>query len=139
MKLGESINRRSFLEERLDALQSRLTRDCEQGQPETHLIEEMLVITEELSILDDSISFTKNQVCVSGKSIAGYEHREKRFSKLAYLIENANVGGNVHARERVDGLRSAANSDFVLAQIVNWTVDLQSPDISKSENTKKED
>jgi len=133
MRLGEALLERSFLEEQLNRLKSRLAHEVEAGRPTSHLLDEMQRIAGFVRDMEIAINWTEQQVALSGVPLAAYKSRVKHLLGLADAMELANT-------ERADKLRDAAHKDNRVFEAALWLVDLQVPVSSApaKENTTKE-
>jgi hypothetical protein len=130
MKLGEAIRRLDHLELHLERLGARLLDDHGEGRPLGHLTSEIETIANRARDLKASIDWTRQQIAVDGVPIGTY------VAKREYLLKQADVLFEVSTpdlRAKVDELVQAANEVDVIIQTVNWSVDLQVPEITVTE------
>jgi len=138
MKLGEAIARLEHLELHLKCLASRLTHDHEEGRPLAPILSEVETIANRARDIKASIDWTRQQIAVDGVPIGTY------VVKREYLLKMADVLFEVSTpdlRAKVDELVQAANEVDVIIQTVNWSVDLQVPEITvpEEETTPEEE
>jgi hypothetical protein len=138
MKLGEAITRLEHLDLHLKRLASRLTSDHEEGRPLTPIVSEVESIANRARDIKASIDWTRQQIAADGVPIGTY------VVKRDYLLKMADVLFEVSTpdlRAKVDELVQAANEVDVIIQTVNWSVDLQVPEITvpDEETTPKEE
>jgi len=127
MKLGEAITRLEHLDLHLKRLASRLTSDHEEGRPLTPIMSEVESIANRARDIKASIDWTRQQIAADGVPIGTY------IVKRDYLLKMADVLFEVSTpdlRAKVDELVQAANEVDVIIQTVNWSVDLQVPEIT---------
>jgi len=127
MKLGEAITRLEHLDLHLERLASRLTSDHEGGRPLTPILSEVESIANRARDIKASIDWTRQQIAADGVPIGTY------VVKRDYLLKMADVLFEVSTpdlRAKVDELVQAANEVDVIIQSVNWSVDLQVPEIT---------
>jgi hypothetical protein len=136
LKIGEAILERDHLDERLDALESRLTDDLAKGSPLTHLLEEIEQTSSRALALQDSIDWTLQHLAVSQKPLGTYLNKSEHLERISALLEK---GASSTLREKIDQLREAKKSTDVLIQTIYWAYDLQIPEIQASEEPKEEE
>ncbi len=127
MKLGEAVTRLEHLDLHLKRLASRLTSDHEEGRPLTPILSEVESIANRARDIKASIDWTRQQIAADGVPIGTY------IVKRDYLLKMADVLFEVSTpdlRAKVDELVQAANEVDVIIQTVNWSVDLQVPEIT---------
>ena len=127
MKLGESITRLVQLEERLECLGSRLLREHEEGRPLNHIILEIESVANRARDIKASIEWTRQQIIIGGIPLGTYS------AKLDYLLKMADLLYDVHTPDlmaRLDELVTEADEIAVVIETVNWSVDLQVPEVT---------
>ncbi|KKL91718.1 hypothetical protein LCGC14_1891850 [marine sediment metagenome] len=130
MKLGEAITRLKHLDLHLERLASRLINDHKEGRPLTPILSEVESIANRARDIKASINWTRQQIAADGVPIGTY------VVKREYLLKMADVLFEVSTpdiRAKVDELVQAANEVDVIIQTVNWSVDLQVPEITAPE------
>jgi len=130
MKLGEAITRLKHLDLHLERLASRLINDHKEGRPLTPILSEVESIANRARDIKASINWTRQQMAADGVPIGTY------VVKREYLLKMADVLFEVSTpdiRAKVDELVQAANEVDVIIQTVNWSVDLQVPEITAPE------
>ena len=138
MKLGEAIARLEHLDLHLERLASRLINDHEEGRPLAPILSEVETIGNRARDIKASIDWTRQQIAADGIPIGTY------VVKREYLLKMADVLFEVSTpdlRAKVDELVQAANEVDVIIQTVNWSVDLQVPELSvpEDETTSEEE
>jgi hypothetical protein len=85
-----------------------------------------------------SIEWTRQQIAVDGIPIGTYVAKREYLLKAADLIFEVSTPD---MRAKVDELVQAANEVEVIIQTVNWSVDLQVPELSvpEEETTPEEE
>ena len=127
MKLGEAITRLEHLDLHLERLASRLIHDHEEGRPLAPVLSEVESIANRARDIKASIDWTRQQIAADGIPIGTY------VVKREYLLKMADVLFEISTpdlRVKVDELVHSANEVDVIIQTVNWSVDLQVPEIS---------
>ncbi len=138
MRLGEASLQLSQLEDRLERLGARLTRDISEGRPVTHIISEIEATANKMRDLKSAIEWSKQQLVVGGVPLGIYSIRREMLLKVANLLRAVE---SPEYRAKIDELVAAAQDTEVIIQTVNWSVDLQTPDldlITGEEVTKEE-
>lgn len=135
MKLGEAILERDGLEERLRTLEARLATDLAQGRPLSHLQDDLCRTSNLVRDLTIAISWTENQVRLSGIPLSAYRIRINALRRLAFSIEGVN-------HEKADSFWESAHNEYKVLQAATWLIDLQVPkveSISGPSETKEEE
>jgi len=138
MKLGEAIARLEHLELHLERLGSRLARDHEEGRPLNPILSELEAVANRARDIKASIDWTRQQIAVDGVPIGTYVAKRKYLFKMADILYEI---GTPDTRAKVDELVQEANEVDVVIQTVNWSVDLQVPELSvpNDESTTEEE
>ena len=138
MKLGEAITRLDHLELHLERLGSRLTHDHEEGRPLTPILSEVEAVANRARDIKASIDWTRQQIAVDGIPIGTYVVKREYLLKMADALFEVSTPD---LRAKVDELVQSANEVDVIVQTVNWSVDLQVPELSvpEDETTSEEE
>lgn len=131
MKLGEALTRLDQLNARLESLGSRLEHDHEEGRPLKPILEEIESTANRARDIKASIEWTRQNIAVDGVPIGTYVAKREYLLKMADLLFEI---GTPDMRAQVDALVQQANEVEVLLESVNWSVDLQVPDLSVPED-----
>ncbi len=138
MKLGEAIARLEQLEQHLERLGSRLANDDGEGRPLYPILQEIESTANRARDIKASVEWTRQQIAIDGIPIGTYVARREYLLKMADIIFEVS---SVDVRAKVDELVSAANEVDIIIQTVNWSVDLQVPEVTvpTKEPTPKEE
>ena len=126
MKLGEAIVRLDHLEQHLERLGSRLLHDDAEGRALSPILSEIESTANRARDIKASIDWTCQQIAVGGVPIGTY------VAKREYLLKMADVLFEVttpDTRAKIDELAQEANEVDIILQTVNWSVDLQVPEL----------
>ena len=127
MRLGEALTRLEHLELHLERLGSRLTSDHEEGRPLAPILSEVETVANRARDIKASIDWTRQQIAVDGIPIGTYVVKRDYLLKMADVLFEVNTPD---LRAKVDELIQSANELDVIIQTVNWSVDLQVPELS---------
>ncbi len=138
IKLGEAVARLEHLECHLERLGSRLRHDHEEGRPLSPILSEVESTANRARDIKASIEWTRQQIAVDGIPIGTY------VAKYEYLLKMADVligVGTPDVRSKLDELVQTANEVDIIIQTVNWSVDLQVPELAvpEEETTPEEE
>lgn len=131
MKLGEAIARLGHLDLRLEALGSRLMHDHKGGRPLQPILLEMETVANRARDIKASIDWTRQQIAVDGIPIGTYVVKREYLLKMADTLFEVSTPD---LRAKVDELVQSANEVDIIIQTVNWSVDLQVPELSVPED-----
>lgn len=127
MKLGEAIKRLEHLEQHLKCLGARLLNDQAEGRPLSPILSEIEAVANRARDIKASIDWTRQQIAVDGIPIGTYVAKRDYLLKVADLVFEISTPD---MRSKVDELVQEANEVDVVLDTVNWSVDLQVPEIS---------
>ncbi len=127
MKLGEALIRLEHLEQYLECLGGRLSNDQAEGRPLSPILLEIEAVANRARDIKASIDWTRQQIAVDGIPIGTYVAKRDYLLKVADLIFEISTPD---MRSKVDELLTEANEVEVVIHTVNWSVDLQVPEIS---------
>lgn len=136
MKIGEAILERDYLNNHLDALESRLIVDMSQGHTLPHILNEIAQAAERMLSLQDAIDWTVQRLTVNGKPLGIYINRRDHLERMGKLLENVNSSD---LRDKVDELIDAEKVTEILIQTVYWAHDLQIPEVEVPESEEPEE
>jgi hypothetical protein len=131
MKLGEAIARLEHLELHLERLGARLIHDDEEGRPLNPILSEVEATANRARDISASIDWTRQQIAVDGIPIGTYVAKRKYLLKMADVLFEVSTPD---MRAKVDELVQEADEVDVIIQTVNWSVDLQVPELSVPED-----
>jgi hypothetical protein len=133
IRLGEAILQLSELEGRLERLGARLTQDTAEARPVSHVISEIEATANRMRDLKGAIEWSRQQLAVGGVPLGTYSLRKEMLLKVADLLYEAE---GPDYRAKIDELVAAASDTETIIQTINWSVDLQIPNL---ETTADED
>ncbi len=136
MKLGEALTRLEHLEDRLERLGSRLANDQAGGRPLNPTLSEIEATANRARDIKASIEWTRQNIAVDGIPIGTYVAKQEYLLKVADLLFEI---GTPDMRAKVDELVAQSNEVEVVLQTVNWSVDLQVPELSVPEENETEE
>lgn len=131
MKLGEAIKRLEHLEQHLECLGARLSNDQVEGRPLSPILLEIEAVANRARDIKASIDWTRQQIAVDGIPIGTYVAKRDYLLKVADLVFEISTPD---MRSKVDELVQEANEVDVVLHTVNWSVDLQVPEVSVPED-----
>lgn len=111
---------RSYLKERVERLQSRLTDDQEAGRPVSHVVTELERTARLLRDLCISIDWTEQQANLAGLPLAAFRTKIQTATLLASALEKTNT-------EKADHYWETSHKDRRVLEASLWLVDLQVP------------
>jgi len=120
VRLGEALLERSYLEGSLERLQSRLARDYTEGRPTAHTCAEIDRTAKLLRDLNIAISWTEQQVSLSGLPLGAYRIKSQTALFLANSLESSQT-------EKADHYWELSHKDRRVLEAAVWLVDLQVP------------
>lgn len=126
MKIGEAILEIQHLDARLDALQSRLLRDKEQGRPLNHVLQQIETAGNRRRDLRIALDWTYQQITVGQVPLGSYLVKRDQMDRLAHILESVDAP---ELRERVDELHEAKKETDRIVQAVYWAYDLMVPEV----------
>lgn len=136
MKLGEALARLEHLEDHLERLGSRLQDDHTEGRPLNPILVEIEATANRARDIKASIDWTRQNIAVDGIPIGTYVAKRQYLLKMADLLFEV---GTPDMRAKVDELVQQSNEVEVVLETVNWSVDLQVPELSVPEETEPEE
>lgn len=135
MKIGEAILERDYLEDRLDALGSRLSQDKQVGRPLGHLLEEIERTSNRLRDLQVALDWTHQSLTISQMPLGSYVAKKEQLSQVAEILRSVD---SPDLREKVDALLEAKKETERVINTVYWAHDLMVPEIKTSHVPEEE-